>query len=147
MENKYKLEMSEDCGSSYNLIMTSDNLRDFDELVRDYENRGLRWAVKDANNNLIDYCSIHKRFLKLLGIKDNSQETKLDSKLLEKGEDSRKLSSDSSPDNFNKREVNLMKFSLRYLDLKKICMDIGILDIQEIQGLFEINERLKDEVL
>ena len=56
---KYTLEVSYNCGGSYNVDMVSDDLDDFKKRCKELDLQGLRWALEDENGESVGICHIH----------------------------------------------------------------------------------------
>ena len=63
---KYKLEVSYDCGLSYEVTKEFNSLEQFDKICRSLDKKMLRWVIKDEDNSIIKICAIHNSILNAL---------------------------------------------------------------------------------
>jgi len=54
-------------GLYYQKVASEETLADLETRMQEYNDKHMRWVVKDDNDNIVDTCPIHKRLVAMIG--------------------------------------------------------------------------------
>jgi len=81
---KYKLNVSYDCGISYNVEKESEDLKGLKKRGKELDEQMLRWDIENEKGEQIECCAIHKEIITFMAVANLKEHLKREKNIDEK---------------------------------------------------------------